>query len=344
MRTRRLSRKRHARRSGLARSVAFVLKVGSTAAAIGRRFPWLVVCLIAACTSGDSDRARLGEPGPLGRQIGDYKVGRPYQIAGVWYYPKVDYDYDVTGIASWYGPGFHGKLTANGEIYDQFALTAAHPTLPMPSIVRVSNLENGRSITLRINDRGPFKNGRIIDLSMKAAQLLGMQRKGTAKVRVQILEEESRQHAVLAQNRRAGQHAPEAAPVESVTAEPLAPPGGGSVRVASNPADNSANGTTAARGTLAADAVSWPDGSVQSATVQASTIYIQAGAFRRRDNATRLSARLSGLGKARVVPARVGQQHFYRVRLGPIGSIADADRLLGTLIATGVTDARVVIE
>src|SRR5262245_27499003 len=88
-----------------------------------------------------------------------YKIGDPYQIGGVWYYPKVDYTYDQTGIASWYGPGFDGKATANGEIYDQNALTAAHNTLPLPTVVRVTNLENGRAIELRINDRGPFAHG-----------------------------------------------------------------------------------------------------------------------------------------------------------------------------------------
>ena len=113
--------------------------------------------------------------------IGKYKVGDPYKIKGIWYYPRVDYRYDKTGIASWYGPGFHGKKTANGEVYDQNALTAAHKTLPMPSMVQVTNLENGRSLRLTINDRGPFAHGRIIDVSRRGAQLLGFFRDGTAK-------------------------------------------------------------------------------------------------------------------------------------------------------------------
>ena len=92
-----------------------------------------------------------------------------------------------TGIASWYGPQFHGKRTANGEYFDQEELTAAHPTLPMPVLVRVTNLENGRSLVVRVNDRGPFVNGREIDLSRKAAELLGYDRKGTARVRVQYV-------------------------------------------------------------------------------------------------------------------------------------------------------------
>lgn len=116
-----------------------------------------------------------------------YKPLEPYEIRGVRYYPREDYGYDETGISSWYGPGFHGKQTANGEIYDQMALTAAHKTLPLPSCVRVTNLENGQSVVLRVNDRGPFHGERIIDVSQRAAQLLGFEEQGTARVRVQML-------------------------------------------------------------------------------------------------------------------------------------------------------------
>jgi rare lipoprotein A len=126
-----------------------------------------------------------------------YKVGRPYQINGVWYRPAENYTYKMTGIASFYGGetrgiNFHGRLTANGEIYDMHALTAAHKTLPMPSTVRVTNLENGRSVILRVNDRGPFIPGRIIDVSRRAANILGFEQQGTARVRVEILAAESR--------------------------------------------------------------------------------------------------------------------------------------------------------
>lgn len=118
---------------------------------------------------------------------GDYKIGQPYQISGVWYYPHHDPEYDEIGIASWYGPGFHGNTTANGEVFDQNALTAAHPTLPMPVLVRVTNLENGRSLQLRVNDRGPFVDGRIIDVSRFAAERLGFRHQGLAWVRVQYV-------------------------------------------------------------------------------------------------------------------------------------------------------------
>ena len=128
---------------------------------------------------------------PEGHGIGTYRVGEPYEINGVWYYPAVDYDYDRTGVASWYGEEFEGRLTANGEIFDLNDLTAAHTTLPMPSIVQVTNLENGRSLQLRINDRGPFVGGRLIDVSRRAAQLLGFENQGTTCVRVTILKDES---------------------------------------------------------------------------------------------------------------------------------------------------------
>ena len=112
------------------------------------------------------------------------KIGRPYQVYGVWYSPADDRGYDARGIASWYGPGFQALSTANGERYDQDGLTAAHKTLPMPSWVEVENLDNGRRLVVRINDRGPFVAGRIIDLSRRSAQLLGVDTAGLARVRV----------------------------------------------------------------------------------------------------------------------------------------------------------------
>lgn len=118
---------------------------------------------------------------------GRYQVGKPYKIRGKWYHPSEDPTYVARGEASWYGPNFHGRLTANGEIYDQYALSAAHPTLPLPSYARVTNLENGRSIMVRVNDRGPFSQGRIIDLSARAAEMLDYQRKGVAEVKVEYV-------------------------------------------------------------------------------------------------------------------------------------------------------------
>ena len=124
-----------------------------------------------------------GRPVPKGG--GRYQVGKPYQVRGKWYKPEENPNYSKTGLASWYGSAFHGRLTANGEVYDKYHLSAAHPTFPLPSYARVTNLENGSSVMVRVNDRGPYHDGRIIDVSSKAAEMLDMQRTGTAKVRVE---------------------------------------------------------------------------------------------------------------------------------------------------------------
>jgi rare lipoprotein A len=127
-----------------------------------------------------------------------YKVGAPYTVKGITYYPHIDYAYDQVGMASWYGEQFQGQYTANGEVFDLNEISAAHTTLPLPSIVEVVNMENGRALRIRVNDRGPFAHGRIIDLSRRAAQLLGFERGGTARVRVKVLREESIRAAALA--------------------------------------------------------------------------------------------------------------------------------------------------
>lgn len=124
---------------------------------------------------------------PAPRVRGNYKIGNPYQIAGRWYVPKEDPTYDKVGTASWYGPGFHGRKTANGEVFDQRDLTAAHPTLPLPSLVEVTNLANGRRLIVRVNDRGPYAHDRIIDLSKRVAEELGFASLGTARVRVRYV-------------------------------------------------------------------------------------------------------------------------------------------------------------
>ena len=118
---------------------------------------------------------------------GRYQVGKPYQVRGKWYKPEENPNYNKVGLASWYGSAFHGRQTANGEVYDKYHLSAAHPTFPLPSYARVTNLENGSSVVVRVNDRGPYHDGRVIDVSSKAADLLDMKRSGTAKVRVQYV-------------------------------------------------------------------------------------------------------------------------------------------------------------
>ena len=123
-----------------------------------------------------------GEPVPKGG--GTYKVGEPYQIEGQWFTPREQPEYDQTGHASYYAEDFHGRRTSNGEVFDMWSLTAAHPTLPLPSYVYVTNLDNGRTLLLRVNDRGPYVKSRVIDVSRGAARYLGFEPKGTGRVRV----------------------------------------------------------------------------------------------------------------------------------------------------------------
>src|SRR3954454_17742055 len=146
--------------------------------------------LLAAC-AGSSGRHENTQAGGYGHSRGYFKVGSPYQVNGIWYYPRVDYDYDETGTASWYGEAFNGRPTANGEIFDLNQVSAAHKTLQLPSVAEVTNLQNGRALKVRINDRGPYAGDRIIDLSRRAAQLLGLEGAGTARVRVRIIKDES---------------------------------------------------------------------------------------------------------------------------------------------------------
>ncbi len=273
---------------------------------------------------------------------GEYKVGKPYNINGTWYYPAVDYNYRETGVASWYGREFHGKATANGEIFDMNAITAAHRTLPLPSMVRVVNLRNGRSIAVRINDRGPFARGRIIDLSRRTAQILDIERHGTAPVRVEIMAQESRQLALLAQR---GAVAPVASaapsPSDSVRVQALPPPG----TAAGEPAEKIQIVTAdpaPRRLYRSPAAVSAPI--IGQEPVKPTGLFVQAGSFVRREFAERMQRKLSPLGRTRITQAVVGRYTFYRVRVGPLQTVAEGDRVLDYVIAYGYPDARLVAD
>ena len=280
---------------------------------------------------------------------GRYKIGNPYQIKGIWYYPNVNYQYDETGIASWYGPGFNGKLTANGEIYDQNALTAAHKTLPMPSIVQVTNLENGRSLKVTVNDRGPYAFGRIIDMSRRGAQLLGFHRNGTAKVRVKILSEES---LVLAQSMKNGATlARIGTPIsksinvskDKVSAQNLEPPNG--VQKLSSPSINrSLKERQQIKVTNKLEIKENSNVVSHTAAIQATNLYVQAGAFTRFDYANRTAAKLSELGSVKVSSFKRKGIEFFRVRAGPISSINGADKILERVIRAGFLNARIVVD
>jgi len=166
----------------------------------------------------------FGEPVPKGG--GTYRVGKPYMVAGRTYVPEEDINYRGEGIASWYGDDFHGRLTANGEIFDMNSISAAHPTLPMPSYARVTNLANQRSIIVRVNDRGPYAANRVIDLSVKAARLLGFHDRGLAKVRVEYVGRaplEGSDDRQLIATLRDGDPAPAPSAVRVAAARPFLP-------------------------------------------------------------------------------------------------------------------------
>lgn len=314
-----------------------------------RRVTVLVgVTALAACAQQPG-----GTPGSGLPTSGVYKVGKPYQVGGVWYYPTEDFDYNETGVASWYGPGFHAKNTANGEIYDQNELTAAHKTLPMPSLVRVTNLDNGRSVVVRVNDRGPFANNRVIDMSRRGAQLLGFEGSGTAKVRVQILAEESRAIAAAA---RQGTPATILAESEGPAPKPVP-----RARIeTSGPVPGPTTGKTASSGILgtpvpppATVAGSVVDGRFVPAPVVAvlpvppghENLFVQVGAFGSAENVARARARLASIGQPAVVSStRSGKLTLQRVRVGPLDSVDRADAVLNQIIQAGLTEAKIVVD
>jgi rare lipoprotein A len=319
-------------------------------------FSLFVVGLLGACAetfflahATKELQQSIGLNGKSGKTI--YKVGKPYEINGVWYYPKVDYKYVETGIASWYGPNFHRKKTANGEIFDMNGVSAAHRTLPMPSLVRVTNLNSGRAINVRVNDRGPFAHGRIIDLSRRAAQLLGFERTGTTPVRVEIFAEESRQLAAAAQNlnhRTPGLEPkkPDSAPTVSVTSSALPPPAG--AKTAKPPADQftlspvTQGPVNIGRSKPALAAV---DEKVTLGTItEKPKIFVQAGAFSRFESAHKVHAVLKQLGPSEITQVDINQLPLFRVRIGPLDSVKSADQILASVIKAGYPEAATIVE
>jgi rare lipoprotein A len=299
---------------------------------------WRIGVLYGACAlAGCAETVQTTSPvqGRDGATItvppppqGYYKVGTPYTVNGVTYTPAApaeNFAYVETGVASWYGTEFHGKRTANGEVFDMNAPSAAHRTLPMPSLVRVTNLENGRTLDLRVNDRGPFVGNRIIDISRRGAQLLGFHGKGTAQVRVEIVPEESRRLATLA---RLGQ-----------IAEPLAQapqPDDGRL-VESQWAMVAATQGPAAPVVLQAGL----DG---KEAPPASHLFIQAGAFTDFSNAVKVRDDLARFAASHLSQVTVGGNKFFRVRVGPAGTRENADRLLTQIVAAGHREARLIAE
>ncbi|MDX8380680.1 MAG: septal ring lytic transglycosylase RlpA family protein [Ghiorsea sp.] len=238
---------------------------------------------------------------------GVVKRGNPYQIDGQWYYPLASgASYDETGIASWYGKKFHGKKTANGEIYDMHAMTAAHTTLPIPSVVRVTNLENGKAIEVRVNDRGPFVKSRLIDLSYAAAKALGYSQQGTTRVRVQTIHSADVSSEIVSPR-------PITASIATQLITPIATPI-----------------TAIERASVVGKKQNEP---------KIEMAYVQIGAFSSKDSAEAVIERLKNNRElVHVMP--VGQ--LYRVRVGPFDLDSEAEVVLKNVHDEGYNRAMII--
>jgi rare lipoprotein A len=257
------------------------------------------------------------------------RVGPPYQAEGQWYVPTPEPGYAATGRASWYGADFQGRPTASGERFDQEALTAAHPTLPIPSLVQVTNLENGREVIVRVNDRGPFVRGRLIDVSRAAARVLGFEDQGHARVHVRYLGPAPRRVNADGSMAPASPPSPPATPVNATDEEEgptsLLPP-------SSAPAEDLAGAPVAAPVAYA------PTPAYAAPT--ASGLYVQVGAFSDLANAHRVRDAVGAAGPVVVDVRRTGAGvELFRVRVGPWRSVEEADSARATLASLGYGDS-----
>lgn len=286
---------------------------------------------------------------------GSIKVGNPYIVDGIRYEPmKSSLGYSEKGIASWYGEDFHGKASANGECYNMYAFTAAHKTLPMPSIVRVTNLENNKSIVLKVNDRGPFVRGRIIDLSYAAAQSLDVVRFGTAPVQVEAI---GGPHHYAGGYQGGGYNAPDKLIGRDQPAEFLASTAPNAITEESlaplNPQPQPSQKEIAKeRRMVPPPAKNLPEPPEYEDRVFTNTkplkkahVYIQTGAYSSLDNAAVQKDNLKKLyDTAAISKIDSGGKELLRVRAGPFHSVADADAALTRIVEAGFTGAQIKVE
>jgi len=312
--------------------------------------------MLASCSSGGKQQASKdpfagkGSPHYSGKGEvpwggGRYHVGKPYQVAGRWFEPHEDPDYDKKGTASWYGEAFNRRKTSNGEWFDMTRLTAAHPTLPLPSYVKVTNLENGREVVVRVNDRGPFVGTRIIDLSKRSAEVLDFKNKGKAQVRVQYigpaplndngrhlmamndeLDRGTPMRKMIAKaDRRKGNMPTEEVQIAAAKPKKQAPP----------PPPPEPEFETAS---YEPEQVATPE----PAPASEATYFVQLGSFSDADNATRARDQFAAVWPVQFIELYGASGPVYRVRLGPISSTADAETALIDAQAAGYGDARLI--
>jgi len=303
---------------------------------------------VSGCTSKKAKHGALdpfagtGSPyytgqGEPPRGAGRYHIGKPYKVAGRWFKPREQPNYDATGPASWYGDDFHRRMTSNGEWFNMSDLTAAHPTLPLPSYVKVTNLANGREVIVRVNDRGPFVGPRIIDMSKRAAEVLDFKERGKTKVRVQYIGTaplSDRGTHLAAMNRELRNGTPlntmiaaadrGAATMIAATAQPVP-----STAVQMEFAVAAAAPVTQALMPQAAGALN-------------GSYYIQVGTYGDASNAELARAGLANVWPVQVIAASASGSAVYRVRIGPISGEIDAMTALQDAVGHGHPDARVI--
>jgi rare lipoprotein A len=289
---------------------------------------WFFLVIAAMLFSGCSQVGKYipGEPDKP-----KVKTGKPYTIFGKRYYPlKSSEGFEEEGVASWYGKKFHKRPTANGEVFDMYSISAAHKTLPLPTWVRVTNLDNRRSMVLRINDRGPFVGDRIIDLSYAAAKVLGFEHSGTAHVRVKVLSkgEQKKLEASPKRKKRRSRKNVKAISRPMVTSESIGEAGNGVFDPSAKPKKK--KGKIAKKLTKG----EWSSGRA----------YVQAGSFAEFGNAKKLAQRLATVGKTRVQSKKVGLKTFYRVMLGPFTSKIRADNAVKRLKNMGIVTTQLVLR
>ncbi|MCP5076170.1 MAG: septal ring lytic transglycosylase RlpA family protein [Rhodobacteraceae bacterium] len=276
--------------------------------------------------------------GPVPKGGGRNHVGKPYTINGKRFYPKDVASYERTGVASWYGPKFHRRMTSNGEWFDMHDLTAAHTTLPLPSYVKVTNLSNGKQAVLRVNDRGPFAHDRIIDLSKRSSEILGFKGKGTQKVKVVYLGKAPIAHDgthLAAMNRKHLRSSDY-------------------TRVASAMSYSRGSGTMLASAEQEVEPNVPAPQPVQTVAATENPLpvpvgdngsyFVQAASFSNVDNAERAKYALGSLGPVSVSPVTVGASTYYRVRVGPLDNENFAYEIADLVREQGMHGARVVAD
>ncbi len=307
----------------------------------------ILFSFLSSCTSVEL-AANLGkkvlfQKDQLSKSNGIYKIGNPYVVDGKKYYPKKNLNYDQKGIASWYGPKFHGKLTANGEIFNQYKLTAAHKTLPIPSAVKVTNLKNNKSLIVRINDRGPFVNDRIIDLSYQSAKKLNLLKSGTGFVRVQLLRSES---LLLEKLAKKGQF-PEIDEIKKRTTPPISKVIHSNVSIKKIGETNL--GVKSKKNFKESKSESYieeVEKKVQALKINGKIfkIWIQIASFSNKKSASILKTKFNYFKNINIKKTNFKGKSFYRVRVGPFNKIDETKEIYNLLINSGMEGTKIFVE